>query len=68
MNKDYRTGKPDDIVEQIAKATSVDVQSVRTVLNHLGLSKIYDDAAKAGPVTATDAKLAFRIGKNTVVL
>lgn len=56
------------LVNDISRATKVDAASVAAVLNHLGLGRILGEAAKAGKVSGKNLKIAFRIGKNTVVM
>lgn len=61
----------EEFVSGIARATDVPEEQVRSVLEHLGLQAALDEVRQAGgheKISAGDAKLAFRLGRNTIAV
>jgi hypothetical protein len=59
------------LVAEMAKATGVSEDDVGKVLDQLGLSRIYKEAHqsnKGRDLSLDSAKVAFRIGKSTIVV
>jgi hypothetical protein len=59
------------VVTELARATGVSAQDVAKVLNQLGLDRIQAEALRAHngqEPGAAEAKIAFRIGKSTIVV
>ena len=59
------------VVQEVAKSSGVDEQHVRAVLEHLGLERALEEVHSLGiheKVSASDAKIAFRLGRNTIAV
>lgn len=59
------------IVQELARATGVAEADVSKVLDQLGLSRVRDSAMQANSgvePTLSTAKLAFKIGKSTIIV
>lgn len=67
------TGKEassDQLINNLARATGVDAKDVTKVLNKLGFSRLFPQAVagnKGKAPSLESTKIAFRIGKNTVI-
>ena len=66
--KDYQSAR---LVKELARATGVTERDVLKVLDQLGLSRVHESAVQANkgaePGTA-EAKIAFKIGKSTIIV
>ena len=58
----------DQLVNAVARATKVDRESVAAVLEHLGLGRILGEAKRSGKVSASNLRVAIRLGKNTIAV
>ena len=58
------------LVRTLARKSGVDEGDVAKVLEQLGLSRIFRQAVSAGGKAPKleDAKIAFRIGKNAIIV
>ncbi len=59
------------LVKEMAKATGVSEGDVAKVLEHLGLSRVYQDAVRSNngqEPSASQTKVAFKIGKSTIIV